>query len=370
MRVLLLIDSLGSGGAQRQLCLLARELKQCGWSVQMLVYHPQFDHFGPFLAEADVPVVRLFKAERLSLRIPLEVAWHALHGGYNVMLAFLSTPAAYGAFARMAGSAPLVVSERIGFDTHGPTPAEWLLAQVQRLASAIVCNSHHHHEQFVKAFPWLKKRTLTIYNGAELSPLSLAVERKCPLSLLAIGTVTGRKNYTMVIEALGILQAKGEDLPRVSWAGKAGHAAADQAARNAADQRLHELGLVGNWEWLGERSDVPRLLAECDALIHASMLEGFPNAIGEALAAGRPILASDVGDHARLVSDGENGFLFDPCIPESIAEAILRFQGLNTAEQAALRRSARETAEQHLSVKRMANEYDRLFHSIAGYAVI
>ena len=366
MKVLLLIDSLGSGGAQRQLCLLARELKRAGWDVELLVYHSALDHFGPLLAAAGVPVIRLRKEARFSLRTPVAIAWHALTGGYQAMLAFLPTPTVYGAIARAAGGPPLIVSERFSFQGARPDPMSWVVAQFQRLAAVVVCNSHHHGARFAAAFPWLQSRTRVIYNGAELTALQPLTTELRTLRLLAVGTVTPRKNFATVIEALGWLRARGLPVPHVRWAGKVGLDAAERAARDQAERRLVELDLVSHWEWLGERTDIPRLLGECDALIHASFLEGFPNAMGEAFAAGRPVLASAVGDHALLVREGENGFLFDPASAASIAAAMARAQQLPRSVLLEMGRRARVVAETQLSVGAMTQHYSRLLRAAGG----
>ncbi|WP_414660867.1 glycosyltransferase [Horticoccus sp. 23ND18S-11] len=366
MKVLLLIDSLGSGGAQRQLCLLARELKRAGWNVELLVYHSALDHFGPLLAAAEIPVIRLQKQTRFSLRTPVAIAWHALTGGYQAMLAFLPTPTVYGAIARAAGGPPLLVSERFSFQGSKPDRASWVVAQFQRLAAVVVCNSRHHGARFTAAFPWLRSRTCVVYNGAELTPAQPLTTGARPLRLLAIGTVTPRKNFATVIEALGCLRAHGLPVPQVRWAGKVGLEPAERAARAQAERRLVELDLASHWEWLGERTDIPTLLGECDALIHASFLEGFPNAMGEAFAAGRPVLASAVGDHALLVREGENGFLFDPAAAESIAAAMVRAQQLERGALQEMGRRARAVAETQLSVSAMTRHYARLLRAAGG----
>jgi glycosyltransferase involved in cell wall biosynthesis len=66
-----------------------------------------------------------------------------------------------------------------------------------------------------------------------------------------------------------------------------------------------------------------------DALIHPSLYEGLPNAVCEALAAGLPVLISNVCDHPLLVVEGERGFLFDPSDPLSIAMSIERAAALD-----------------------------------------
>ena len=85
------------------------------------------------------------------------------------------------------------------------------------------------------------------------------------------------------------------------------------------DELIESLPKCGkNWRWLGEESDIPGLLREHHALIHPSLYEGLPNVVCEALAAGMPVLVSNVCDHPLLVADGERGFLFDPADPGSI----------------------------------------------------
>ena len=85
----------------------------------------------------------------------------------------------------------------------------------------------------------------------------------------------------------------------------------------------------------------------------------------EALAAGKPVLVSDVCDHALLVADGSRGFLFDPADSSSIAAAIAKLAALGTAERRAMARAAHEYAAANLSMEKMIETYEALFAGLA-----
>jgi glycosyltransferase involved in cell wall biosynthesis len=114
------------------------------------------------------------------------------------------------------------------------------------------------------------------------------------------------------------------------------------------------------WRWLGVRKDIPALLNQYDALILPSLWEGLPNCLCEALAAGLPVLASDVSDNARLVQGGVTGFVFDPKRPSAIARAITQFAFLDQSTRRSFRLAARSFAEKELSLAACVANYERL----------
>jgi len=88
--------------------------------------------------------------------------------------------------------------------------------------------------------------------------------------------------------------------------------------------RTSELGLAENVQWLGARADVADLLAAADVSLLCSHEEGFSNAILESMAAGLPVIATDVGGNAEAVIDGRTGFIVPAKSPEKLGEALLR----------------------------------------------
>jgi glycosyltransferase involved in cell wall biosynthesis len=118
------------------------------------------------------------------------------------------------------------------------------------------------------------------------------------------------------------------------------------------------------WDWLGERSDIPDLLQAHTALIHPSFYEGLPNVVCEALACGLPVLASDVCDHPYLVEEGVRGFLFNPHSPDSIAEAINKLYLASHDRRCQMSADARAFAEENLASAIFTDNYEKLFLSL------
>jgi glycosyltransferase involved in cell wall biosynthesis len=82
------------------------------------------------------------------------------------------------------------------------------------------------------------------------------------------------------------------------------------------------LGLGARLIWAGARSDMPAVYNAFDMAVSSSYGEGFPNAVGEAMACGVPCVVTDVGDSARIV--GETGIVVPARSPEALAIGILR----------------------------------------------
>ncbi|MBE2899530.1 hypothetical protein DNK57_01630 [Methanothermobacter thermautotrophicus] len=87
---------------------------------------------------------------------------------------------------------------------------------------------------------------------------------------------------------------------------------------------VDELGIGGAVTFLGRREDIPEILAASDIFVLPSTAEGTPISILEAMAMGKPIIATDVGAVAEQVTEGRNGFLVPPVSPDELADRIIR----------------------------------------------
>ena len=103
----------------------------------------------------------------------------------------------------------------------------------------------------------------------------------------------------------------------------------DGPERQRLETQARELGIGERVEFLGFRSDVPRLLAEADVLLMSSRYEGVSIAILEAMCAGLPVIATRVGGVPETVQDGVTGLLVADNNSEAMAQAM---QELMTSE--------------------------------------
>lgn len=367
MKILFVIDSLGSGGAQRQMVTLALALSERGHHVEFFIYYPEY-HFLPLLEQANI-VVRLHKKPSRFSIAPVIALWRILKSGlFNVVLAFLNTPCVYAEIACLPfRNVKLIVSERSSYPVGNLKVGRILQQQMHRLANWITVNSHHQRKRMEQEFPWMKGKILTIYNGYDLDkfrPLPYSPSHRQVLNLIAISSVSFNKNSLNLAKALKICRDQHNLTVNLDWVGTQQVSNEGMRPSEETDAFLKNTGLADQWQWLGVRTNIPQLIALRDALIHPSYLEGLPNVVCEALACGRPVLASKVCDHPLLVTEGVSGFLFDPTSPEDIARVILAFSRQSIQERLTMAENARRYAEVHLSIARYADEYENLLREL------
>jgi glycosyltransferase involved in cell wall biosynthesis len=134
----------------------------------------------------------------------------------------------------------------------------------------------------------------------------------------------------------------------------------DGPLRSEVEDQVRRMGLDEQVRFLGVRMDVPAILATADVFVLSSHWEGNPLSIMEAMAAGKPVIATAVGGVPELVENGVSGILVPPRTPDALAEAMILL-----AREAVLRRKmgevARQRALERFGVDRMAREYERLY---------
>ena len=122
--------------------------------------------------------------------------------------------------------------------------------------------------------------------------------------------------------------------------------------------------LAGRCFLLGQRDDVPRWLAAMDLFVSSSRSEGFPNAVGEAMACATPVVATDAGDTALIL--GETGRVVPVGQPQSLAQAMAQVLALPAPERQAMGAQGRRRMEEHYAAPVMVRAYMDLYKEILG----
>jgi glycosyltransferase involved in cell wall biosynthesis len=177
------------------------------------------------------------------------------------------------------------------------------------------------------------------------------------VAFVCVARLEKQKNHAMLLEAFArALPAE----PRAHlWL------VGDGGCRNALELRAAELRLDGRVRFLGQRSDVPRILGAADTFVLASHNEGNPLALMEAMAAGLPVVATSVGGVPELVVDQRSGLLTAPGDCDGLASAMRRL-----FRDAELRRMMAacsvERAVHAFSAFRMAEAYMNLYKHVVS----
>ncbi len=170
-----------------------------------------------------------------------------------------------------------------------------------------------------------------------------------------IGRMTGVKRTDDVLAALRRLRERGVDACLCM--------VGDGPDRDEVETRAHELGVVRHCLFLGYQDDVAPFYAAFDALILPSGNEGTPVSAIEALASGRPVVATRVGGVPDVVRDGEDGFLVAPGDIDALADRLARLAA-DPDLRSRLGSAGRARVVPRYSVERLIDDVDELYRSL------
>lgn len=366
MKLLFIIDSLGSGGAQRQMVQLALGLTTRGHKVEFFVYFPEYDFFVPTLKKNGIRIIRASKKRRFSTEIITSIRRLIQISNYDVILSFLDTPNFYAEIARLGLKKPaLVVSERNAYEPQHRSLSKKLMDQFHRFADFITVNSYYQAAQMKKHSPWMHYRLVVIYNGLQLEnfrPQKFDLNNKA--TILSVGSIIPRKNVRGLANALVEYHRAYDSSLSIAWAGALYSEKASTDEYKETNQILKSNNLENHWIWLGECHNMNEIYPQYPALIHPSFQEGLSNAICEAMACGLPLLLSNFGEHQRLINNNQNGRLFDPRSPIDIAQKINEILLLETNERKSMSDAVHKFARRELGFDSLVENYETLFLSL------
>lgn len=312
MRVHMLIDSLGSGGAQRQFVCLATGLAARGHTVIARYYH-DLDFYRPSAPGLDVaclsgasPFCRKVSALRF-----------AAAGDVDAVISFLDTPNLINCAGALVRPGRLrIVSER-NIDAAGPGIRRRATIAAYRMSDWVVSNSAVQNRAMM-ACGHARKACL-IRNMVDLrhfAPTPARIAGRRVLRGVCLASYQPHKNPRLPARWLATDRASPVEL---SWYGNVASAAL-QAEYKAASSLSAASG--GRMFYHDGSTDARSAYQAHDFLYLPSFYEGTPNVICEAMACGLPIICSRVSDNPEIVQEGVNGFLFDPHDPASFGQAV------------------------------------------------
>jgi glycosyltransferase involved in cell wall biosynthesis len=203
-----------------------------------------------------------------------------------------------------------------------------------------------------------------IYNGIDLPAQPPAREAARKILGLESGELVGvmlanlihYKGHHDLIRALIHVSS------RLPWQWTVLLAGRDEGLKGNLESLVNDAGLGRHVRFLGERADAPTLLAAANFGLLTSYEEGFSNAILEGMAAGLPMIVTEVGGNPEAVLDGVTGLVVPPGNVEAIGEAILRLAN-HPGLRGRLGEGGRLRVHKEFSITRCAGEHDQLYRS-------
>lgn len=162
-----------------------------------------------------------------------------------------------------------------------------------------------------------RERIRVIYSGIDPTPFQRSQRTEQNIAPMVIGTVAvleERKGHRFLLEAASLLKRQGFRL-KFRFAG-------DGSRKESLQKLVSRLGLREEVEFMGFVSDIPSFLSLTDIVVLPSLYEGLGVAVLEAMAARKPVVATQVGGLPELIEDQITGLLVPPKDPNALAQAI------------------------------------------------
>lgn len=296
MRVLHVISSLEIGGAQRLMSDLLPLQKRMGVDVSLLVLKTEDTDFTKKVLDAGVPITSLnatsFRNPLLAIKLRRVIKNYDIVHAHLVHALYLCSIAARGLDVELVYTEHSTSNNRRG-KTFMQSIEKWIYGRYEKLISI--------SEQTQTALQgWLQSsdsRFVVIHNGVDTKVFSSIHREKIPNSLIMVSRFASSKDQETVIRAMKMLN---EDVT-VRFVG-------DGENLEHCKQVAKEIGVGNRVSFLGARSDVANLVDESYIGIQSSNWEGFGLTAVEMMAAGLPVIATDV-DGLKQVVEGA-GVLF------------------------------------------------------------
>ena len=322
-RVLHLINGEHYSGAERVQDLLALGLAEHGFEVDFVGVKP--GRFAATRRSKNVPLYEIAMRSRLDLRAARRVVRLVRRRNYQLLHAHTPRTALLARVASVATGVPFV------YHVHSPalhdSTRRWrnrCRALVERIslggASRLIAVSPSLRDHMVEQ-GHAAERVLYVPNG--VPPVEADLERPVPSGTWTLGTVAlfrPRKGVEVLLEALAELRSQGADV-RLRAVGEFETTDYEAKIKSLVDR----LGLTDAVEWTGFTEDVPAELATMDVFVLPSLFgEGLPMVVLEAMAAGVPVVATEVEGLPEAIRDEREGLLVRAGSASCLADAIGR----------------------------------------------
>lgn len=354
MKILQVITSLSTGGAEKLISEIAPMLRDKGHQVDVLAFDGEDTAFKKALIDKGIKVYSFGK--RCNVYNPLFIFRLAkLMKNYDIVHTHNTAPQLFAAIGSVLCSVVLCTTEhntsnrRRDLKWYAPID-KWMYGRYRQ----IICISDQAEENLKKYLGEDKFNICTIYNGidverfAQAQPCAALVKEKGQKK--AVVMVAGfryQKDQDTLIKAISLLPKDDYELWLVG----------DGERREALHNVVKDMAVEDRVKFLGLRNDIPNILKAADIVVMSSHFEGLSLSSIEGMSSGRPFIASDVDGLHEIVAG--NGLLFPHEDAKALADLILQMATDVDARNRVIDACQKKASQYDIKV--MAEKYNNLY---------
>jgi L-malate glycosyltransferase len=382
MKVLLLNTQMAAGGAQKAMLTLARGLNEAGHTVTVVTMYDIADYVPLFEAQYGLEIIDLRMKGDNGRYQPIATLFASLRGLYRLYRLMRQTqPDVVQTFTHYSNiiGPPIAWLARVPWRVSSQRNllygrSQWLLTADRLVANAFFVHKmsavSDETRQFCIEQGIQAAKLHTIYSGIDAAQYHCALtpEQKRRLRqnlgigptapvILTVARLFPQKGHRYLLEAAPIIR---EAIPDAHFL-----LVGEGDLQASLTQQINAAGLESYVHLLGARQDIPQLLAISQLFILPSLYEGLPNVLLEALAAGVPVVATDLGGCREIITNGQDGMLVPAGNAAALAQAAITvLQDPRLA--ASLQQAGRQRVIEDFSIDKSVAAYISLYEQLLG----
>lgn len=359
VKIVQIVPALEIGGLERVVINLAEKINSKNYNVVICCLEGK----GDLRAEAERKGIRVISADKRpgkDFLLPLRLASILKNENARIVHTHNSGPLLYGTLAAKIAQIPVVINTKHGRERRVKNNL------ICRLNDRIVTISEDAKKELLKVVKLRIDKVEVIYNGIDERSYSKGKNTiseikkglKIAHSDLVVGTIgrlSPEKDHFTLLLAFSELSRASDNVKLI--------VVGDGLLRRDLEAKCSELGIKDKVKFLGFRDDIAEMLSIFDVFVLSSVTEGISLTLLEAMAAGKTVVATNVGGNPEVVEDGVTGFLVPPQNPEKLAETInnlLKNRGLSQK----MGEAGRNHIKENFTLERMVKEYETLYERL------
>ncbi len=375
IKIVYILDTLGIGGTEQQFLALMTRLDHQRFRPHVLAF-PCEGRLREDIQALHIPLTCVgFSgiAGRFHPKsvVQLSKLFRVLRGYLkqiqpDIVQSFLFWANVYGSIAAKLSRVPVIITGQrsSGTDQAMPLHYRWLHTVSHSCATSILTNSQYARQKYIQqTSPRIHRKIDVVYNGIALQRYTRPGSGKqikdtlhIPPDAPVIGIIASLhpcKGHKDVVQAAALVL---HQFPQTRFllVGR------DKGIYEILTALAEKLTITRSLTFTGERDDIPELLRVIDIVVSSSYIEGLSNAILEAMAAAKPIIATSVGGTPELVTHEQTGLLVAPGNPKALSEAMIRLLE-HPEHRKRFGEAGRKRVEEQFSVERMVSRMEQLY---------
>ena len=356
--VLYIIWSLTQGGAERVVINLAKGLDKTRFRPVVCCLNEPGEYAGE-LESLGIKVISLNKKPKLDLGIIAKLSNVMADERIDIVHTHLWTASFWGRIAARIAHVSVVIVTEHNLDTWKGIFHRLSDRFLSLWTDKIIAVSQSVKRFYVEKIGISQGKIEVIYNGIEIDKFKSEIRNSKfdgPTTLAIIGRLVEQKGHRYLFEALSSLNGKYRVKLMV---------VGDGPIKDNLQSTVAALQLEDKVVFSGFRNDVSQILKSVDILVIPSLREGLPIIALEAMAAGVPVVATNVGGNSEVVIDGVTGLIVEPKNPSALANAISSLaQDRNYAFQLGV--NGRRRVEDIFNLERMVRQTEAVYQACLG----